>query len=190
MQPPFRIEKKPKLIAEKICLPNCGLKNFYRIGEGVYRSDQPSRTCFRELEKFGIKEVLNLRNRHNDSDEARDTSIRLHHLRTRATQLSLDDLITALQIIRHRQGALLFHCWHGSDRTGAVAAMYRMVFQRVSKEEAVHEMTESIFGFHMTFDHIIDLIYSANISKIRRELFNNSSSSISGFPIRSDTPGK
>lgn len=190
MKPPFKIIKKPKLIAERICLSNCGLKNFYRIGEGVYRSDQPSRACFRELEKFGIKEVLNLRNRHNDRDEARDTSIRLHHLRTRATQLSLDDLITALQIIHDRQGPLLFHCWHGSDRTGAVAAMYRMVFQRVSKEDAIHEMTESIFGFHMTFDHIIDLIYSANISKIRRELFNNSS--FSGFesPTRSGNPAK
>lgn len=190
MQPPFRITKRPKLIAEKICLPGCRLKNFYRIGEGIYRSDQPSRACFRELEKFGIEEVLNLRNRHNDRDEARDTSIRLHHLRTRATQLSLDDLVTALQIIRDRQGPLLFHCWHGSDRTGAVAAMYRMVFQRVSKEDAIHEMTESIFGFHMTFDHIIDLIYSANITKIRRELFNNSSPSKSGYPARSGIPAK
>lgn len=190
MQPPFKIVKKTKLITEKITLPNCRLKNFYRIGEGLYRSDQPSRVCFRELEKFGIKEVLNLRNRHNDRNEARDTSIRLHHLRTRATQLSLDDLITALQIIRDRQGPLLFHCWHGSDRTGAVAAMYRMVFQRVSKEEAIHEMTESIFGFHMTFDHIIDLIYSANITKIRRELFNNSSLSKSESPIQSGNPVK
>lgn len=190
MEPPFSIMKRPKLIVEKICLPNCRLKNFYRIGKGVYRSDQPSRTCFRELEKFGIEEVLNLRNRHNDRDEARDTSIRLHHLRTRATQLSLDDLMTALQIIRDKQGPLLFHCWHGSDRTGAVAAMYRIVFQRVSKEDAIHEMTESIFGFHMTFDHIIDLIYSANITKIRKELFNNSSLLKSEYPIQPDTPEK
>lgn len=190
MQPPFRIEKKPKLTLEKIYLPHCRLKNFYRIGEGVYRSDQPSRICFRELEKFGIREVLNLRNRHNDKDEAQDTSIRLHHLRTRATRLSLDDLITALRIIRDRQGPLLFHCWHGSDRTGAVAAMYRMVFQRVSKEDAIHEMSESIFGFHMTFDHIIDLVYHADISKIRRELFTHSSFSESESLNRSDTPAK
>lgn len=190
MQPPFTVVKKPELTAEKICLPGCRLKNFFRIGDGVYRSDQPSYACFRELEKFGMKEVLNLRNRHNDNDEAKGTSIRLHHLRTRATQLSLGNLTDALRIIRDRQGPILFHCWHGSDRTGAVAAMYRIVFQNISKDEAIHEMTESIFGFHMTFDHIIDVIRYADIPKIQRELFNNSSPLKSVFPGRYGNPVK
>ena len=190
MKPTYSIVKKKKLIAEKITIPNCRLKNFYRIGEGVYRSDQPSYQCFRELEKFGIKEVLNLRNLHNDNDEAQGTSIQLHHIRTRATLMNLDNLMAALRVIRDRKGPLLFHCWHGSDRTGAVAAMYRIVFQHVSKEDAIHEMTESIFGFHMTFDGIIDVIHKANIAKIRRELFNSPSPSKSAFPIQSDTPVK
>lgn len=166
-------EEKIGLTSEKITLPHCRLKNFYRIGDGVYRSDQPSYACFRALEKFGIREVLNLRNLHNDNKEARDTSIRLHHLRTRASRLSLENLIDALRIIHARQGNILFHCWHGSDRTGAVAAMYRIVFQGVDKEKAIHEMTESTFGFHMTFDHIIDTIYTADIPSICQLLSNN-----------------
>lgn len=185
----YTVVKETKLIAEKITLPGCRLKNFYRIGNGIYRSDQPTYKCFRELEKFGIDEVLNLRNMHNDNDEAKGTSIRLHHLRTRASRMSLDDLVNALRIIRDRKGPLLFHCWHGSDRTGAVAAMYRIVFQRVSKDDAIHEMTESTFGFHMTFDGIIDVIYSANIAKIRRDLFNRSSLSESASPARYGSPG-
>ena len=168
---PHYIISHPELITEKITLGNhCRLKNFYRIGRDVYRSDQPSATCFRELEKFGIKEVLNLRYHHSDTREAQGTQIRLHHLRTKATSLNLNDLITALRIIRNRKGPLLFHCWHGSDRTGAVAAMYRIVFQRVKKQAAIDEMVDSIFGFHMTFDHIIDLIQTANIAEIRRKL--------------------
>lgn len=164
------IHNKP-LIAEPITLGNkCRLKNFYRIGKDVYRSDQPSAACFKELEKFGIKEVLNLRCFHSDTKEARGTSITLHHLRTRATLLSLDDLVAAMQIIHNRQGPILFHCWHGSDRTGAVAAMYRMVFQGISKQRAIDEMVEGIFGFHMIFDNIIDTIDDANIQEIRRRL--------------------
>lgn len=167
----YHVIHKPHLIAEPIFLGNkCRLKNFYRIGNGVYRSDQPSAACFRELEKFGIREVLNLRCYHSDCKEAKGTSILLHHLRTRATLLSLDELINALRIIRDRRGPLLFHCWHGSDRTGAVAAMYRMVFQRIPKQIAIDEMVEGIFGFHMVFDNIIDTIEEANISKIRKEL--------------------
>lgn len=168
---PYHITYKHKLIAEPITLGNkCRLKNFYRIGKNVYRSDQPSAACFRELEKFGIREVLNLRCFHSDIKEARGTSIRLHHLRTRATLLSLDDLIEAMRIIRDKQGPLLFHCWHGSDRTGAVAAMYRMVFQGIPKQQALDEMVEGIFGFHMIFDNLIDTIEEANISQIRKTL--------------------
>lgn len=83
----------PDLKTEKITLGNkCRLKNFYRIGDGVYRSDQPSAACFRELEKFGMREILNLRCYHTDTKEAQGTSLILHHLPTRATLLSLDDL--------------------------------------------------------------------------------------------------
>lgn len=171
----YRVVKKKELTAEKISLENCRLKNFYRIGDGVYRSDQPSRKCFRALENFGIREVLNLRFRHNDNDEARDTThIRLHHLRTRASRVTLDELTEALRIIRDQQGPLLLHCWHGSDRTGAVVAMYRMVFQDIDKEDAINEMVNGIFGFHMMFDNIIDTVQQADILKIRQALFNNS----------------
>lgn len=151
----YQRRRKPGLTAEKIELPDCKLKNFYHIGNGVYRSDQPSSACFKALEKFGIREVLNLRNFHNDEDEAKGTSIRLHHIRTRATRLSVDDLKQAMRVVRDRQGPLLFHCWHGSDRTGAVAAMYRIVFQGVNPEDAIDEMVDGGFGFHMTFDRII-----------------------------------
>ena len=80
----------PDLKTEKITLGNkCRLKNFYRIGDGVYRSDQPSAACFRELEKFGMREILNLRCYHTDTKEAQGTSLILHHLPTRATLLRL-----------------------------------------------------------------------------------------------------
>lgn len=117
-----------------------------------------------------MREILNLRCHHSDRKEARDTRLVLHHLRTRATRLQMNDLIEALRIIRDRKGPLLFHCWHGSDRTGAVAAMYRIVFQQVDKQLAIDEMTEGIFGFHMTFDHIIDIIDEADIQEIREKL--------------------
>lgn len=54
---------------------------------------------------------------------------------------------------------------------GAVAAMYRMVFQHVPKQHAIDEMVEGIFGFHMIFDNIIDTIDEADIEHIRQELF-------------------
>ena len=66
------------LKADKIILSDSDLTNLYQIDSGVYRSEQPSKEGFKALEKYGIGEVLNLRNRHSDDDEAKGTSIKLH----------------------------------------------------------------------------------------------------------------
>ena len=45
-----------------------------------------------------------------------------------AGKVSQEQLIDALRIIKNRKGPVLLHCWHGSDRTGATVAAYRIVF--------------------------------------------------------------
>ena len=156
--------------AEKVVLPGSGLDNFYRVDTGVYRANQPSATDFILLERYGIKEVLNLRNWHDDEDEAKGTTIKLHRLKTRASKINEKDIVKALRIIQGRKGPILIHCWHGSDRTGAVIAMYRIVFQGWSKEDAIREMTKGGFGFHEQFNQIIDMIHRADIAAMKREL--------------------
>lgn len=158
------------LHAEKITVPGSELVNMYQIDSGVYRSDQPSGADFKALEQYGICEVLNLRNRHSDDDEAKGTKIKLHRIKMKAHSVSEEQLIEALRIIKNRKGAILVHCHHGSDRTGAVCAMYRIVFQNVSKQKAILEMTEGGFGFHRIYKNIIRTIENADIDCIKREV--------------------
>lgn len=155
---------------EKIDLPNSKLANLYRIDEGVYRSEQPDKDDCKALEAYGITEVLNLRNRHSDVDEALGTSLILHRLKMKAHRVKEEQLIDALQIIHRRKGPIVIHCHHGSDRTGAVCAMYRIVFQGVSKEEAIREMKEGGFGFHRIYKNIVRTIRNADVERIRREV--------------------
>lgn len=157
--------------AEKITIPGSGLTNIYQIDSGVYRSEQPSDTDFKALEKFGIREVLNLRNRHSDDDEAAGTKLKLYRLKMKAHSVNEEQLIKALRIIRNRKGPIVFHCHHGSDRTGAVCAMYRIVFQGVSKQNAIYEMTKGGFGFHRIYKNIIRTIENADIERIKREVW-------------------
>ncbi|NDV81267.1 dual specificity protein phosphatase family protein [Bacteroides sp. 51] len=156
--------------AEKITLPDSKLDNLYKIDEGVYRSEQPSKKDFKALETFGIKEVLNLRRFHSDNDEAEDTDIKLHRLKTHAHSLSEKQVVEALRIIKDRQGPILIHCRHGSDRTGGVLAMYRIVFQDYTKEEAIEEMRKGGFGFHKIYRNIVRMIRKADIPRIRQEV--------------------
>lgn len=159
------------IYAERLFIPGSELENLYKIDSGVYRSDQPSYSDFKALEKFGIREVLNLRNRHSDDDESKGTKITLHRVKMKAHSVSEEQLINALRIIKNRKGSIVVHCHHGSDRTGAVCAMYRIVFQNVSKEKAIHEMTEGGFGFHGIYKNIIRTIENADIERIKKEVF-------------------
>ena len=84
------------LKADKIILSDSDLTNLYQIDSGVYRSEQPSKEGFKALEKYGIGEVFNLRNRHSDDDEAKGTSIKLHRVKTKAHSISEKQLIQAL----------------------------------------------------------------------------------------------
>lgn len=94
--------------AEKITVPDSKLTNLYQIDSGVYRSEQPSDADFKALEKYGIREVLNLRNRHSDDDEAAGTKIKLYRLKMKAHSVSEDQLINALRIIKNRKGQSSF----------------------------------------------------------------------------------
>lgn len=156
--------------AVKITVPGSELTNIYKIDSGVYRSEQPTDTDFKALEKYGIREILNLRNRHSDDDEAEGTTLKLYRQKMKAHSVNEEQLINALRIIKNRKGPIIFHCHHGSDRTGVVCAMYRIVFQGVSKEKAIEEMTKGGFGFHRIYKNLIRLIENADIEQIKREV--------------------
>ena len=149
------------------------LDNFYKIDEGVYRSKQPDDDTFVMLENMGIKEVLNLRRHHSDIDEAKDTKLKLHHIKINAGSITEDHIIEALAVIKNRKGPIVFHCWHGSDRTGAVAAAYRIIFNNWSKADAIDELQNGDYGYHEKFyGNIKDLINNLDIEHVKYHLNN------------------
>ncbi len=150
---------------------NSGLDNFHKIDEGVYRSKQPDEETFAMLQSMGIKEVLNLRRHHSDNDEAEDTNLTLHHIKINAGSITEDHLIKALSIIQNRKGPIVFHCWHGSDRTGAVAAAYRIVFQGWSKSQAIDELRNGGYGYHAKiYGNIVELLENLDVEHVKFHL--------------------
>ena len=153
-------------------IDNCGLSNLYQIDTGIFRSEQPDKLDFTNLEKFGITEVLNLRRWHSDETKAKSTNLTLHRVSMRAGNIKDGDVVQALKIIQNRKGNILIHCKHGSDRTGLIIAMYRIVFQNYTKEQAIKEMTEGGFGFHKIYKNIIGYIQQVNVEKIKQEIID------------------
>jgi protein tyrosine/serine phosphatase len=148
---------------------DCGLENMYKVDEGIYRSEQPGKEQFQALEKYGIKEILNLRYWHSDK-HAKKTNLILHRVKMNAHNANDFDVVSALRIIKNRKGPILIHCHHGSDRTGLVIAMYKIVFQDKTKENVINEMINGGFGFHEIYDNIPRYINNVNIDNIRKQL--------------------
>jgi protein tyrosine/serine phosphatase len=51
-----------------------------------------------------------------------------------------------------------------------MSAMYRIVFQGWSKDEAIREMVEGGYGFHSIWSNIIQYVKNVDVDKIKKEV--------------------
>ena len=62
------------------------------------------------------------------------------------------------------------HCWRGADRIGVMVAMFRIVKQGWTRDEAIEEMVKGGYGFHAKWFNIIDYVRKVDVKKIRKEV--------------------
>ncbi|HEY6011981.1 MAG TPA: dual specificity protein phosphatase family protein, partial [Nitrospirota bacterium] len=146
------------------------LRNFYKLDDKVYRSAQPDTKGFKELQALGIKNVLSFRDYRSD-DNGKDSGLNLYRVEMETGDITTEKVIEALRIIKNADGPILIHCWHGSDRTGLVSAMYRILFQGWSKDEAIDELMHGGYGYHSLYKNIPEFIQKADVEEIKRQVF-------------------
>ncbi len=137
----------------------------------MYRSAQPDEEGFAYLQALGVKNILNLRDNHKDDPGPNKPGLNLYRVPMDAGKIQAADVIAALRFIKQSEGPVLIHCWHGSDRTGTISALYRIVFQNWSKEEALDELMHGGFGYHSIYKNIPEFIRQADIMKIKQTVF-------------------
>lgn len=151
--------------------------NLYRITPSLYRSSKLNQEAIPLLKEQGIVTIINLRTFNDDKDILRNTTIRHIDIPMLAWHIKDDDIIKVLRTIRssEKYGAVLFHCQHGADRTGIIAAMYRIVFQGWSKEQALEELKKGGYGFHSIWFNISRYVRNTNIEEIRASVMQYNS---------------
>ncbi|MGB9892857.1 MAG: dual specificity protein phosphatase family protein [Candidatus Saccharicenans sp.] len=157
-----------------------GVSNLYKVSDQLYRSAQPTAKGFAELEKLGVRTVINLREEKSDKEELTGTNLKYYEIPSKATVVKEKDLLQFLKIISNSaEGPYLVHCHHGADRTGLFVAIYRIVVQGWSKEEAILEMQKGGFGFHNTYTNLVKYLKTFDPEKFRRALKNGEAQDIS-----------
>lgn len=151
--------------------------NFYQIDHSLYRSEQPSAELSQLIQAHHIDVMINLRARHKDPKIVQDPSIEYVHIPIHTWQINREDLLQVMRTIqqaKQKQQKVLIHCYHGSDRTGASVAMYRIIFQGWSIEAAKQEMKHGGYGYHLIWKNIDQLLNAENVKWIQEQLLNPS----------------
>jgi protein tyrosine/serine phosphatase len=146
------------------------LENWHKVDNLLYRSEQPDSQAMDDLEKFGVRRVLNLRQFNDDNDEAEETDLQLFHVPFNAAMIKEVYVVESLKIITSSDEPILVHCWHGSDRTGTIVAMYRIVVQGWTKEAAIDELKNGGYGYHSLYGNIVKYLEGVNVEEIKEQL--------------------
>jgi tyrosine-protein phosphatase SIW14 len=141
--------------------PELGIKHAAKVAPGIYRGAQPTSQDLVTLRDRGFRTVLNLRSSHSERRQVEALGMKAVEIPMRA------DLTCAppsqAQVFRFLDTILdpanqpvFIHCAHGCDRTGAMAAIYRMEVEGWTPAEALEEMRA--FGCSESYQDLIRYI--------------------------------
>lgn len=147
--------------------------NLYRIDDKLYRSEQPVAEDGEAIVKLGIQSVINLRFfDRNDDDYLKAYGLTLLNRPLLSWSIKPKEIAEILYLIEKQQqnGAVLIHCYHGADRTGLIAGMYRIIYQGWSVDDAKAEMQHGPYGYHSIWKNIANLFTEEKVKQVKTHL--------------------
>lgn len=139
-----------------------GVDNVGKISDALFRGGQPDDDGFKYLREKGIKTIINLRENHSDKDGAEKLGLKCVDIPMKAGVLGskppTDEQIKKFFeiVLDPAYQPVYFHCKQGMDRTGTMAAIYRIEMDGWTNQEAINEMQE--FGYHDVYKDLIEFV--------------------------------
>jgi protein tyrosine phosphatase (PTP) superfamily phosphohydrolase (DUF442 family) len=141
-----------------------GIKNFAQVAKGIYRGAQPNAEGLKYLSDNGFKTIISFREWHCEKLDPKLATMEAISIPIEADIFGSEPP-TETQIKRFFEvimdkGELpvFFHCMQGVDRTGVMAALYRIEIDGWTNKEAIEEM--QAFGFHDMWKDLMEFIRS------------------------------
>jgi protein tyrosine/serine phosphatase len=145
-----------------------GLPNLHQVSPALYRGGQPSREGLQQLPQLGVRTVINARGEDSEPDPV-PPGLQYSCIPMSPWSVNDDQTVAFLRIATDPSRTPVFvHCKNGADRSGVLCAMYRIVVQGWTKDEAIDEMTRNGMGYHNLYYGLLEYIRQADIAKIRQ----------------------
>jgi len=143
-QTTFDKKRFTKEVTQKPDLPN-----FHEVHPYLYRSGEPTEAAVKELEKHNIKTLIDLRAPNKkaiaEKEWAAAHGLNYINLPMNSEPPTTKQVETFLQEVAKaksdpKNGAVLVHCAHGSDRTGCMVGIWRVTQDGYNYDKAYKEM--------------------------------------------------
>lgn len=149
-----------------------GVPNLHRVTDSLWRSAQPRSEGFSFMADLGVRTVINLRQIVRDDRRTEDPRLDLVRVPMKSRDVGADDgahVVAALQAMDTglQRGPVLVHCRFGSDRTGCIIALYRMLWQDWPRAKAIAELTGGPYGFHAVYQNIPAYLETVDLERLR-----------------------
>lgn len=139
--------------------------NMHVVAPGVYRSNQPTHARFVKLKAMGIRSVLNLRGDgraahylvEKESCDSLGLTLINVTMQARAAP-SRADIQTLIRAFRSAEKPFVMHCKSGADRAGFASAVYLLVIEGRSLDEARKMLNPRYLHFKWSKAGILDYI--------------------------------
>jgi tyrosine-protein phosphatase SIW14 len=149
-----------------------GLTVVGRVAPGILRGAQPEPEGYTTLKAMGVRTVINLRTRHGEREAVEAAGMRYVEIpMTFWKDVDPAAVRKALSVMTDPANQPVFvHCSRGVDRTGVVAAVYRMEVDGWSEAEAEAEM--EAFGSHGIWSQFKEYVrrYPGDPKEVREEV--------------------
>lgn len=144
---------------------------FYTLSPTLYRSALPQADDVAQLRARGITTVINFYQQ-DDAAWLNDASMERVHIPLRGDRVTDTEVISVLRAIRagEQRGGVLVHCKHGQNRTGLITAMYRIVYDGWTREEAMAEMLEGGFGQAERMDDAVGYLNRVDLADFKQAI--------------------
>src|SRR5579862_374956 len=138
-----------------------GLDNFARVNPALYRGAQPTEEGLRQLKAMGVKTVIDFRSYHSTRKQVEAAGMTAIEIPIKADLGSTPPDEEALKkffevVLDPEKQPVYIHCAFGKDRTGTMAAVYRLEVDHWTAEEAMQEM--EAFGYHNIYHALINYV--------------------------------
>ena len=146
-----------------------GVANFAVVSPILSRGAQPTRLGFRLLRERGIRTIVALRWGHDDRLALAGLGLSSYRLRAKQWHPETEDVVRAMKVILAPEYQPVFvHCQAGKDRTGLVVAVYRILVDGWSVDEAIAE--RKAFGATDFWEENKEYLRRLGSSEAKRDL--------------------